>query len=120
MTFTNRFLLFETMDQWEIKQYLFERLKDEKVFWSYEEGSLNSIEDDLLIELVLQHLDLDDIELLFTAFGREKVKSVWLGRLIPQGEYLRSLNKFIAWYYFGIKKPGPYVKMMYTKHLNKI
>ena len=40
--------------------------------------------------------------------------------LIPQEEYLYTLNRFFAWYYFKAKKPDAYIKSMATRHLNKI
>jgi len=45
---------------------------------------------------------------------------VWLDYLVPQAEYLYTLNRFFAWYYFKAKKPDAYIKSMATRHLNKM
>jgi hypothetical protein len=43
------------------KQYLIERLKQEKAFWSYHQDAISDVPDDILVELVMLRLDLDDI-----------------------------------------------------------
>ena len=41
-------------------------------------------------------------------------------KIIPaKGEMYYVLNKFFAWYYFKMKKPGAYVRSMATRELNK-
>ena len=91
-----------------IKQELLSKLKQEHCFWSYNEDSIKDIPDDMLIEKTLLHLDLEEINQLF------------LDYLIPQEEYLYTLNRFFAWYYFKAKKPDAYIKSMATRRLNKI
>ncbi|MBR1800945.1 MAG: hypothetical protein IJ767_05545 [Bacteroidaceae bacterium] len=103
----------------EIKQELTEQLKKEKCFWSFKEASVQDIPDDVLIEKVLVYLDLPDIDKLFSLYSRRKIKQVWLNELVPQQDYYHSLNRFFAWWYFGIKKPDSYLKAMNTRHLNK-
>ena len=117
-----------------IKQELLAKLKQEHCFWSYNEDSIKDIPDDMLIEKTLLHLDLDDmliektllhldldeINQLFLIYPFKKIKQVWLDYLIPQEEYLYTLNRFFAWYYFKAKKPDAYIKSMATRHLNKM
>ena len=79
-----------------VKQELLAKLKQEHCFWSYNENSIKDIPDDMLIE------------------------QVWLDYLVPQAEYLYTLNRFFAWYYFKVKKPDAYIKSMATRHLNKM
>ena len=67
----------------------------------------------------LVYLDLDEIKVLFELYGKQKVKRVWLERLVPQGEYLHTLNRFFAWFYFRVKKPDMYIKSMETRILNR-
>ena len=74
----------------------------------------------MLIEKTLLHLDLEEISQLFLVYPFKKIKQVWLDYLIPQEEYLYTLNRFFAWYYFKAKKPDAYIKSMATRHLNKI
>ena len=73
-----------------VKQELLAKLKQEHCFWSYNESSVNEVSDEILIDL------------------------------IPQEEYLYTLNRFFAWYYFKVKKPDAYIKSMATRHLNKM
>lgn len=102
-----------------IKQELLAKLKQEHCFWSYNESSINNIPDDVLIEKTLLHLDLKEINQLFLIYPFKRIKKVWLDYLIPQAEYLYTLNRFLAWYYFKAKKPDAYIKSMATRHLNK-
>ncbi len=39
------------------KQHLIERLKQEHALWSYRQDAINDVPDDILIELVMIHLD---------------------------------------------------------------
>ena len=103
-----------------VKQELLAKLNQEHCFWSYNESSVNEVSDEILIEKTLLHLDLEEINLLFQIFSFKKIKQVWLDYLIPQEEYLYTLNRFFAWYYFKVKKPDAYIKSMATRHLNKM
>ena len=55
-----------------------------------------SLPDDQLIALTLRHLDL------------------------PEGEYLSTLNRFLAWYYFDAKRPDVYLKSLITRHNKRL
>lgn len=103
-----------------IKSDLISKLKQEHSFWSYDESCIDSISDDILIEKALIHLDLTDINQLFKIYSLNKVKKVWRDHLIPQEEYLHTLNRFLAWFYFKIKDPDRYLKSMTTRYYNKL
>lgn len=105
----------------EIKQNLIAMLKEERAFWSYDVDSIKSdvIGDEQLIALTMRHLDLSEIKLLFSIYSFKKIKSVWRNLLVPEGEYLYTLNRFFAWYYFKAKSPDSYLKSLQTRHLNK-
>ena len=103
----------------EIKQYLEKRLMKEHSFWSFEKTSCKNLSDWNLIKYVLIRLDLDDIKYLFQLYPKKKIKQVWLEELIPQGDYLLSMNICFALIYFGVKKPRQYVKSMETRMLKK-
>ena len=87
-----------------VKQELLAKLKQEHCFWSYNENFIKDIPDDMLIEKTLLHLDLEEINQLFLIYPFKKIKQVWLDYLVPQAEYLYTLNRFFAWYYFKAKK----------------
>lgn len=103
-----------------VKSNLLAKLKQEHCFWSFNEDAISDISDDILIEKTLQYLDLEDIDLLFQIYPFRKVKQVWLNHLVPQEEYLYTLNRFLAWYYFKAKSPDAYIKAMATRYYNRM
>lgn len=90
--------------------------------WSYDVSAIRveDVTDDQLIALTLQHLGLPEIDMLFDIFTFRKVKDVWKNFLIPQGDYLYTMNRFFAWYYFKAKRPDSYQKSMMTRQRNRI
>jgi hypothetical protein len=106
----------------EIKGCLFEMLKEENAFWSYDQKTviLDNISDDQLIALTLRYLDLDEIKQLFLIYPYKKIKNAWKKILVPEGEYLYTLNRFFAWYYFKAKNPDAYLKSLQTRYLNAL
>ncbi len=105
-----------------VKRALLEQLKQEHAFWSYEPESVNldSVDDDQLIALTMRHLDLREIKQLFSIFSMRKIKNAWKRLLVPEGDYLYTLNRFFAWYYFKAKNPDAYLKGLQTRHLNRL
>ena len=103
----------------DIRPYLIEKLKQEHCLWSYENGSIQDIPDDVLVELVMLYLDIEEIDLLFRLFDYLTVKRAWIENVVAQGERYYNLNYFFAWYYFHAKRPRSYVKAMATRQLNK-
>lgn len=105
-----------------VKRTLLEQLKQEHVFWSYapESVNLDSVDDDQLIALTMRHLDLPEIRQLFSIFSIRKIKNAWKRLLVPEGEYLYTLNRFFAWYYFKAKNPDAYLKGLQTRHINRL
>lgn len=106
----------------EIKMELLRLLKEEKAFWSYspESITLENIHDDQLIALTMRYLDLDEIKQLFQIFSFKKIKDAWKKLLVPEGDYLYTLNRFFAWYYFKAKNPDAYLKSLQTRHFNSM
>lgn len=105
-----------------IKNNLLEQLKLECVFWSYESESVNidTLDDEQLIALTMRYLDLPEINRLFSIFSSRKIKNVWKNVLVPEGDYLYTLNRFFSWYYFKAKKPDSYLKSLQTRRLNQL
>ncbi|GAB6012023.1 hypothetical protein [Viscerimonas tarda] len=104
----------------DIKRYLEQKLHKAHAFWSFDKQSCHHLSDKDLIKYTLIHLDLDDTGLLFDIYPKKQVKRVWLDELVPQGDYLISMNLCFALLYFDVKKPLQYLKSMETRHFNKI
>lgn len=104
----------------QIRHDLLVRLKKQHCFWSYDASQIKRLSDATLVEMVMLHLDVDDIDKLFLLIPAKDIKRYWLERLVPQREYIYPLNVFIACYYFGMKRPGAYVKAMATRQLNRL
>ena len=98
---------------------MIQRLKQANAFWSYNSNSISDVPRDVLVELVMLHLDLDDIDKLFQLYPYQSVKKAWIENVVAQGDRYYVLNKFFAWYYFHVKKPEVYVKAMATRQQNK-
>lgn len=105
-----------------IKKLLVDNLKQEKAFWSFNSDSMSAdiFDDETIIAYTLRYLDLKEINLLFSIYPLKKIKTAWINRLVPEGEFLYTLNRFLAWYYFKAKKPDTYLKSIQTRHLNKL
>ena len=104
-----------------IRNCIFSNLSGDAINYAAEKDDIGRYNvDDMLIEKTLLHLDLEEINQLFLIYPFNKIKRVWLDYLVPQAEYLYTLNRFFAWYYFKAKKPDAYIKSMATRHLNKM
>ena len=104
------------------KSLLFRRLQKENAFWSYESASvsLKNLDDDMLIEKVMLHLDIDDINRLFVLYPKARIKKVWSTRLCPLEPYYNGLNRLFAYMYFDIKNPDRYIKAQSAKHIKEL
>lgn len=115
-------IIRNTAERNAIKEQLTRFLINEHAFWSYDVDSVSSdsISDDQLIALTMRHLDIIEINMLFKLYSKQKIKSAWKRLLVPEGEYLYTLNRFFAWYYFKSKNPDAYLKYLETRRLNKM
>ena len=105
-----------------IKKELLDSLKKLNAFWSYDTSSVSmqTINDEMLIEKVLVHLDIPDLKKLFLLFPHKKIKEVWKNQLCVQEPYYHGINTMLAYLYFNIKNPNRYLKMISNKHLKSI
>ena len=97
----------------EVKEHLFNRLKERHSFWSNDIAKMNadSLTDEQLIEKVLLHLDMDAINLLFHYFPKEQIKNIWKQELCALEPRYHSTNILFAGIFFNIKNPQRYVKV---------
>jgi hypothetical protein len=105
-----------------IKADLLCNLMEWQAFWSCppDRVTIENISDETLIEKTLVHLDIDDINKLFTVFPSKKIKNVWKKQLCPQEPYFHGLNVMLACLYFDIKNPERYIKAQSNKHLKSL
>lgn len=104
----------------EIRKILFQKLKEQHAFWSFDISDQQEVSDEIIILKTLIHLDIDEINLLYKGWSKRVIKKVWREQLVIQGDYYKNLNRLIAWLYFDIKEPDKYIKMIITKHINKL
>ena len=112
----------ETRDPQQIRKALSSKLHRINAFWSYEPASVKQIPDDVLIEKVLEHLDIEDIRLLFLLFPKKDIKRVWKEKMLRQEPDLHGLNRLYAFLFFDIKDPDKYIrnyKSRWNKKLNE-
>ena len=98
------------MDKQSIKNGLIGKLIEEKSFWSYSLPPKEQIDDDTLIEKSLLNLDIEDINLLFKVFPRERIQKVWENNILVLEPYYHNLNVFFGWFYFGIDNIDNHLK----------
>ena len=106
----------------KVRQNLFGKLKKENAFWSYNPKSvcLRNCDDETLIYKTLVHLDVKEINQLFSIYNKADIQEVWEKELCIQGNFYRRLNKFLAYCYFNIDEPKKHFRKMEKKHLKKI
>lgn len=97
------------------KEKLFELIKNDNLFWSYNVASADDISDDLLIEHILIYSDVDVIKALFSAYDDERIKSVWEQRIVPDMRYKR-LNVYLGRIFFNIEEIGAFIDEKNAAH----
>lgn len=103
----------------KMKEILFQELLSKSVFWSYQEPDLNAVSDDLLIEKVLLHSDMEAIFRLFSIYPEARIRKVWEERILPDIR-LRSMNKMFAYLLFGIDNPDGYLDSGIKRHYENL
>lgn len=89
-------------------------------FWSYDKSSIVEIPDDVLIEKVLLHLDIEDVQALFYLFPKKEIKKVWQDVVLPRDPLYRNINKLYAFMFFNIKHPDRYIRYYKNKYIKSI
>jgi hypothetical protein len=84
------------------KEQLFEKLKEKGLFWSYSPGiCYDESKDDLLMEITLKYAELNDIKILFTLYGQQRVRQLWEMQVRNDSRF-KKLNYFLARVFFGM------------------
>jgi hypothetical protein len=108
------------LDQDHIKLNLVERLKHQKVFWSYDQASISGLPDEILIEKVLLYLDTDDIHRLFKLYPKKVIKKIWKEKMLVQEPLYHLLNRLYAFLYFDVKDPDRYIRDFVKKRYQSL
>ena len=108
------------MDNKQLRNKLKKKLIKENAFWSYDKSSIVIIPDDVLIEKVLLHLDIEDVQALFYLFPKNEIKKVWQDVVLPRDPLYRNINKLYAFMFFNIEHPDRYIRYYKNKYIKSI
>lgn len=98
------------MDKQEIYDDLLNKLYREHVFWSFDKSHINHIPDEIFIEKILIHLDIDDSIKLFKLFPKKLIHKIWKEKMLALEPMYHGLNRLYAFLYFKIKDPDRYIR----------
>ncbi len=102
------------------KSEQFVRMKIKGLFWSYSQDIRYDVaKEALLIETVLKYADMDEIKLLFSLFGKRRVKHVWTGRIMNDSRF-KKLNYFLARIFFDINAEAEDFERVTHDRANKL
>lgn len=104
----------------QLYNVLIKKLHKEQAFWSYDKSSIRHVPDDILIEKVLLHLDIDDIKILFKMFSKIKIQRVWKDKMLSQEPMYHGLNRLYSFLLFDIKHPDRYIREQKNKHYKSL
>jgi len=99
----------EQRDPVKLRSYLTDKLKKESSFWSFDPASLYEISDEILIEKVLLHLDIDDVNLILKKKKKREIMKIWQEKILSQEPMNHQLNRLYLLLYFDIKDPDRYI-----------
>ena len=108
------------MDNKQLRNKLEKKLIKKNAFWSYDKSSIVVIPDDVLIEKVLLHLDIEDVQALFYLFSKKEIKKVWQDVVLPRDPLYRNINKLYAFMFFNIEHPDRYIRYYKNKYIKSI
>ena len=108
------------MDNKLLRTQLEKKLIDENAFWSYDKSSIEILPDNEFIEKVLLHLDIEDVQALFSLFPKKKIQKVWQELVLSREPLYHNLNRLYAFLLFDIKNPDRYIRYYKNKHIKAI
>ena len=108
------------MDSNLLRKKLQKKLIEENAFWSYDKSSIEIIPDNEFIEKVILHLDIEDVQSLFSLFPKKKIQKVWKEAVLPREPLYHNLNRLYAFLLFDIKHPDKYIRYHKNKRTKSI
>ncbi len=91
------------------KKDLFEKIKNDNIYWSYKGNSASDICDSVFMEHILIYSDVDEIKDLFFVFPFAQIKKIWDENIVPDTRF-QKLNYYLAKFFFNIEDPVNYIK----------
>ncbi len=92
------------------KQLLFDKIKQQGLFWSYSKDiEYSEANDSLFIEQVLKYGDFLDLKKMFSLYGKRAVKRIWIEKLVKDTRFIK-LNYFLARIFFGMDIEADFFK----------
>jgi hypothetical protein len=104
----------------QLRKRLEKKLIKRNAFWSYDKSSIVVIPDDVLIEKVMLHLDIEDVQALFFLFPKKEIKKVWQDVVLPREPLYHNINKLYAFMFFDIEHADRYIRYYKNKHIKSI
>jgi len=83
------------------KQAYIKKLKKQGLFWSYDTSKQTDISDNLFIEQVLKHGDVDDILRVLKIFDKQQIIEIWQNKVLPDERFF-GRNYYLARVFFDI------------------
>ena len=108
------------MNNKQLRKRLEKKLIKRNAFWSYDKSSIVVIPDDVLIEKVLLHLDIEAVQALFFLFPKKEIKKVWQDVVLPREPLYHNINKLYAFMFFDIEHADRYIRYYKNKHIKSI
>ena len=112
--------IITTVNSKQLRKRLEKKLIVRNAFWSYDKSSIVLMPDDVLIEKVLLHLDIEDVQALFYLFPKKEIKKVWQDVVLPRDPLYRNINKLYAFMFFNIEHPDRYIRYYKNKYIKSI
>jgi hypothetical protein len=108
------------VDNKQLQKKLEKKLIEEKAFWSYDKSGIVVIPDNDFIEQVLIHLDIEDVQSLFSLFPKKQIQKVWQDVVLSREPLYHNLNRLYAFLLFDIKHPDRYIRIYKNKRIKSI
>jgi hypothetical protein len=108
------------VDNKQLRKRLEKKLIAENAFWSYDKSSILVIPDNVFIEQVLIHLDIEDVQSLFSLFPKRQIQKIWQDSVLSCEPLYHNLNRLYAFLLFDIKHPDRYIRYYKNKHIKSI
>jgi hypothetical protein len=102
------------------KKKLFERLKTQGLFWSYDNNiDYAEFSESVFIEHTLKYGDFYDIKEILKLFGKRKIKDVWEKTMKHDTRFIK-VNYLIARVFLGLKIEVDDLKKAKNARLEKL